>query len=105
MARPSRADVSDLSDLSISAIYAPDVDPGIARRIDGAPGLRPAGSDNPNSRVWMVPGTPGKLANEESRWHWMIGWSEIVIWFGAIVLTAPVHRRRALPALDDGVDA
>jgi len=105
MARPSRADVSDLSDLSISAIYAPDVDPGIARRIDGAPGLRPAGSDNPDSRVWIVPGTPSKLVNEESRWHWMIGWSEIVIWFVAIVLTAPVHRRRALPALDDEADA
>jgi GT2 family glycosyltransferase len=105
MARPSRADVSDLSDLGISAIYAPDVDPGIARRIDGAPGLRPAGSDNPNSRVWMVPGTPGTVVNEESRWHWMIGWSEILIWIGAIVLTAPVHRRRALPALDEGVDA
>lgn len=105
MARPSRADVSDLSALSISAIYAPAVDPGIARRIDGAPGLRPAGSDNPDSRVWVVPGTPGTLTNEESRWRWLIGWSEIVIWLSAIVLTAPVHRRRSLPALDDGVDA
>jgi GT2 family glycosyltransferase len=105
MARPSRSDVADLSDLSITAIYAPNVDPGIARRIDGAPGLKPAGSDNPNSRVWMVPGTPRALTNQASRWHWLIGWSEIVIWFGAIVLTAPVHRRRALPALDDGADA
>lgn len=105
LARPSRDDVDDLSDLSVSAIYAPDVDPGIARRIDGAPGLRPAGSDNPNSRVWMVPGTPGTLTNEASRWHWLVGWSEIVIWLGAIVLTAPVHRRRALPALDDGAES
>lgn len=105
LARPSRADVADLSDLGISAIYAPGVDPGIARRIDGAPGLRPAGSDSPDSRVWTVPGTPADVVSEASRWRWLVGWTEIVIWFAAIVLTAPVHRRRALPALDDGVDA
>jgi hypothetical protein len=105
MARPSRADVAELSKFGISAIYAPNVDPGIARRIDGAPGLRPAGSDSPNSRVWMVPGTPAVLTGEASQWRWLIGGSEVAIWLIAIVLTAPVHRRRALPALDDGVDS
>jgi GT2 family glycosyltransferase len=105
LARPSRADVDELSAFGVSAIYAPGVDPGIARRIDGAPGLRPAGSDSPDSRVWVVPGTPDKLSAHASPWRWTIGAAELLTWLVAIVLTAPVHRRRALPALDDGGDA
>jgi hypothetical protein len=106
LARPSPHDVEQLTTLGISAIYAPNVDPGIARRIDGAPGLRPAGSDSPRSRVWTVPGKAAELSGESSRWRWLIGGAEIVAWLAAIVLTAPVRRRRALPTLgDDGEGA
>jgi len=106
LARPSPEDVEHLSDLGVSAIYAPEVDPGIARRIDGAPGLRPAGSDSPRSRVWVLPGKPAELSGEAPRWRWLVGGSMISAWLVAIVLTAPVRRRRALPTLgDEGDDA
>lgn len=101
LARPSRGDVAQLSALGVSSIYAPDVDPGIARRIDGAPGLRPAGSDSPRSRVWTLPGKPTKLTGGTSRWRWVIGSGQVGAWLAAIVLTAPVRRRRSLPALGD----
>ena len=104
LARPAPEDVARLSGLGISAIYAPDVDPGIARRIDGAPGLRPAGSDSPQSRVWVLPGKPAELSGEASRWRWLVGGSMIAAWFTAIVLTAPVRRRRTLPTLGDEGD-
>ena len=106
LARPAPEDVERLSDLGVSAIYAPEVDPGIARRIDGAPGLRPAGSDSPRSRVWVLPGKPAELSAEAPRLRWLVGGSMITAWLVAIVLTAPVRRRRALPTLgDEGEDA
>ncbi|HUP99882.1 MAG TPA: glycosyltransferase family 2 protein [Aeromicrobium sp.] len=104
LARPAPDDVARLSSLGVTAIYAPEVDPGIARRIDGAPGLRPAGSDSPRSRVWVVPGKPSELTDEPSRWRWLIGAGEIAVWLIAIVLTAPVRRRRTLPTLGDDGD-
>jgi GT2 family glycosyltransferase len=104
LARPAPEDVERLSDLGVSAIYAPNVDPGIARRIDGAPGLRPAGSDSPRSRVWVLPGKPAKLSAEASPWRWLVGGSMITAWLVAMVLTAPVRRRRALPTLGDEGD-
>ncbi|HKY57419.1 MAG TPA: glycosyltransferase family 2 protein [Aeromicrobium sp.] len=104
LARPALDDVERLSDLGISAIYAPAVDSGIARRIDGAPGLRPAGSDSPQSRVWVLPGEPAELSGEAPRWRWLVGGSMIAAWLVAIMLTAPVRRRRALPTLGDEGD-
>ncbi len=106
LARPAPEDVRQLSRLGISAIYAPRADPGIARRIDGAPGLRPAGSDSPQSRVWMLPGKPAELTGEAPRWRWAIGAGMVLAWLSAIMLTAPVRRRRPLPTLgDEGEDA
>jgi hypothetical protein len=104
LARPAPEDVERLSRLGISAIYAPQVDPGIARRIDGAPGLRPAGSDSPRSRVWVLPGKPAELTGEAPRWRWAVGASMVGAWLVAVVLTAPVRRRRALPTLGDEGD-
>jgi hypothetical protein len=104
LARPAPEDVKSLSDLGISAIYAPDADPGIARRIDGAPGLRPAGSDSPQSRVWMLPGTPADLSGKAPMWRWVVDGGMVAAWLAAILLTAPVRRRRALPMLGDEGD-
>jgi len=104
LARPAAEDVERLSDLGVSAIYAPNVDPGIARRIDGAPGLRPAGSDSPRSRVWLLPGKPATLSGDAPRWRWLVDGSMITAWLTAIMLTAPVRRRRTLPMLGDEGD-
>jgi GT2 family glycosyltransferase len=104
LARPAAEDVARLSALGVSTIYAPEADPGIARRIDGAPGLKPAGSDSPRSRVWVLPHQPDTLTSNVSRWRSLIGAGEIAVWLAAVVLTAPVRRRRALPTLGDEGD-
>lgn len=104
LARPAPEDVADLSKVGITTIYAPDVDPGIARRIDGAPGLQPAGSDSPRSRVWELPGKPTPVSDEASRWRWLASTASVAVWVAAIVLTAPVRRRRSLPRLGDEGD-
>jgi hypothetical protein len=104
LARPSRQDVAALSTLGIGSIYAPHADPSIVRRIDGAPGLEPAGSDSPDSRVWLLSDTPANVETHASRWRRLIGGGELAAWLIAIALTAPVRRRRALPALGDEGD-
>jgi GT2 family glycosyltransferase len=104
LARPSRQDVAALSKLGVGAIYVPHAAPSVVRRIDGAPGLEPAGSDSPDSRVWLLSDAPAEVESQASRWRWLIGGGELAAWVIAIVLTAPVRRRRALPALGDEGD-
>lgn len=105
LARPSRQDVAALAELGVGAIYLPHADPNVIRRVDGAPGLEPAGSDSPDSRVWLLTDPPRAVQSQASRWRWLVGGAEVTAWLVAIVLTAPVHRRRTLSMLgDDGVD-
>jgi hypothetical protein len=101
LARPSRQDVAALAKLGVSAIYLPDADPSVVRRVDGAPGLEPAGSDSPDSRVWLLVDRPTLTEARGPWWRWLVGAAEVLAWLTAIVLTAPVRRRRALPALVD----
>ena len=54
LARASASDIRALEAVGIDAIYAPRADPEVARRIDSAPLLEPAGSDRPDSRVWTL---------------------------------------------------
>src|SRR5699024_4511817 len=46
--------VEVLAEHGITAIYAPVVDPQVARRLDAMPALAPAGSDRSGSRVWST---------------------------------------------------
>ncbi len=101
LARASVSDVRALSDIGIDAIYAPRADPEVARRIDAAPLLEPAGSDRPGSRVWFLSGKPNTARADGPAWHWMLGTGQAVLWVAAIVLTAPVRRRHVPVALGD----
>lgn len=100
LARPSRQDVSELAALGIGAIYLPAADLSVVRRVDGAPGLEPAGSDSPDSRVWLLTDPPQHVSSQGSRWRWLISGAEVAVWLGALGMTAPVHRRRVPPTLD-----
>ncbi|HSI26177.1 MAG TPA: glycosyltransferase family 2 protein [Aeromicrobium sp.] len=101
LARPSRQDVGALAELGIGAIYLPHADRSLVRRVDGAPGLEPAGSDSPDSRVWLLTDEPRVVKSRATRWRWLIGGAEVGAWLMAIVLTAPVHRRRTPSTLED----
>jgi hypothetical protein len=101
LARASISDVRALTDLGIDAIYAPRADPEVARRIDSAPLLEPAGSDRPGSRVWFLTGTPSTARDDGPAWHWALGVGQAVLWVAAIILTAPVRRRHVPVALGD----
>jgi hypothetical protein len=101
LARPSRQDVAALAELGIGAIYLPHADRSLIRRVDGAPGLEPAGSDSPDSRVWLLTDEPRAVTSRATRWRWLIGGAEVGAWLLAIVLTAPVHRRRTPSMLED----
>ncbi len=91
VAEPSSAVVQELADAGIQAIYLPDASTDAAARVSAAPGLAPAGSDRPGSRVWTIEGEPsdGEVdAPEASAARpalvgiWLLGWGALVI--GAI---------------------
>jgi GT2 family glycosyltransferase len=87
------AQVSDLTAQGVDAVYLPQADRALAQRLDALPGLRAAGSDDPASRVWTTEGAvlpdPGG-----SWWRTVVAGVQAVAWLAAIVLTAPVRRRR-----------
>jgi hypothetical protein len=93
LAQATPADVKELSAAGIDAIYAPNVDPEVGRRIDGAAYLSPAGSDRPGSRVWTLSLTPGNPHVSAPWWHNAVTAVELLLWIAAIIMTAPVRRR------------
>lgn len=101
LAQATPADVRALGTAGIGAIYAPRADPELARRIDAAPGLLPAGSDRPGSRVWTLPSTPLDTGAPAPWWHRAVVPAQVVLWLSAIVLTAPAPRRRVPEPLGD----
>lgn len=94
------ADVKKLGAVGIDAIYAPDVDPEVARRIDAAAYLAPAGSDRPGSRVWTLSIKPGHPSVSAPWWHRAVTGAQLLLWVVAIIMTAPVRRR----AVDEEFD-
>ncbi len=105
LAQATTADVDALGDLGIDAIYAPHVDAEVSRRIDAAPRLSPAGSDEPGSRVWTLTPQPNDDAASPPWWHRGLIGLQALAWLVAIVLTAPVRRRTAPEPLDDEEEA
>ena len=101
LAQGTAADVRALSDYGIDAIYAPRVDPDVARRIDATPLLSPAGSDSPQSRVWTLTVDPQSDHATAPSWHPVVAGVQVLAWLVAIVFTAPVRRREIASALDD----
>ncbi|MEJ7633975.1 glycosyltransferase family 2 protein [Aeromicrobium sp.] len=96
LAQATVADIEALSAAGIDSIYAPQADPELSRRIDAAPRLDPAGSDQPGSRVWTLSSKPGVNTDITPWWHGVLMVLQSLLWLVAIVLTAPV-RRRAVP--------
>lgn len=90
VAEPSSASVQDLADAGVQAIYLPDASTDAAARISAAPGLAPAGSDRPGSRVWTVEVEPSddidtpeaSAARPVLVGVWLLGWGALAI--GAI---------------------
>ncbi len=105
LAQATTADVDALGDLGIDSIYAPHVDAEVSRRIDAAPRLSPAGSDEPGSRVWTLTPQPNDDAASPPWWHRGLIALQALAWLVAIVLTAPVRRRAAPEPLDDEEEA
>jgi len=102
LSNPSGSDLSTLAGFGVGAIYAPAVDPELARRLDAAPGLEPAGSEDPKSRVWTLPEEPAKAQSTGagSLWNPVVAGVQVLLWLFAIILTAPVRQRRR-PHKDD----
>ncbi len=101
LARASAGDVQVLEEIGIDAIYAPQADPEVARRIDSAPLLEPAGSEDPSSRVWTLSAQPARGDDQAAVWRWGVATLQALLWVAAIILTAPVRRRHVPEALDD----
>lgn len=100
LAQPTERDVDALTALGISAIYAPDADPELTRRIAAAPKLQPSGSDQPDAQVWTLVDKPAADRSTAPLWHSLVIGLQILIWVIAIVLTLPVRRRGAVSGVD-----
>ncbi|KWU68090.1 hypothetical protein AWX17_27570 [Priestia megaterium] len=102
VAEPSASPVQELADAGVEAIYLPDASTDAAVRISAAPGLAPAGSDRPGSRVWTVEVEPSDDAHvpEASAARpvlvgiWLVGWGALVI--GAIPGRGRVEQEEEL---------
>lgn len=95
LAQSTAAEVEALAGAGIGAIYAPDADPDLVRRVDAAPLLEQSGSDNVASRVWTLEPEPDLASPSAPSWHRLVIALQALIWLIAIVLTAPVRRRSA----------
>ncbi|MET0449425.1 MAG: glycosyltransferase family 2 protein [Aeromicrobium sp.] len=96
LAQSSGTEVEALSRAGIDAIYAPDADAELIRRVDATPLLSPSGSDDAGSRVWVLDPEPVLDDAAAPWWHRAVIALQAVLWLVAIILTAPV-RRRATP--------
>jgi GT2 family glycosyltransferase len=93
LAQSSGDAIDAISAAGVDAIYAPEADIDLAQRIDAAPRVAPAGSERPGSRVWTLSGDPQAQHAGAPWWHRGLTIVQILLWLGAIVLTAPVRRR------------
>lgn len=95
LSNPTNRGIQALSGLGISAIYAPaEVDGELARRLDAAPGLNPSGSDDPESRVWLIDAEAPPTEHGGSYARWVAAGLHLALIMIAIILTAPVRQRR-----------
>ncbi|RLV54640.1 glycosyltransferase family 2 protein [Aeromicrobium phragmitis] len=87
LATSSGSDVEELARYGVDAIYLPDADTSIAQGISAAPGLLPAGSDRPGSRVWTLDAVEASAGEppEAGAWRpyavggWLVAWAALAI--------------------------
>lgn len=101
LAQSTGPEVEALSRAGIDAIYAPNADPELTRRIDAAPSLEQTGSDSASSRVWTLSSEPQLNRPAGPWWHRVLMAWQVLLWLAAIILTIPVRRRAAPDPLDD----
>lgn len=94
LGRGTDADIRALAAAGVDAIYAPDAEADLARRIDSAPLVEQSGSDRPGSRVWTLSADPTLDRAEVPRWRRAVSGVQVLVWLVAVVLTTPVRRRR-----------
>ncbi len=94
LGRGTDSDIAALSAAGVDAIYAPDVEPELARRIDSTPRIEQSGSDQPGSRVWTLDSDPDVNDVAVPWWRRGVAGVQVVVWIVALLLTAPVRRRR-----------
>jgi GT2 family glycosyltransferase len=94
LARGTEADVTALGAAGVDAVYAPSIEPELARRIDSAPGVEQSGSDRPGSRVWTLSTTPDLAGADVPAWRRLVSAAQVAVWLAALVLAMPVRRRR-----------
>ncbi|MGA9716365.1 MAG: glycosyltransferase family 2 protein [Aeromicrobium sp.] len=100
LGRGTDADITTLAAAGVDAIYAPEVEAELARRIDSVPRLEQSGSDDPRSRVWTLSSEPTLRDGRVPAWRRVVAGGLVIVWVMAVLLTTPVRRRRA-----DVVDA
>ena len=93
LARPTESDIEALGAAGVGSIYLPDADPELARRIDGAPGLEPTGSDSPDARAWVLSDEPVVEQVSVPMWRRAVVGLQSVLWVVAVLLITPVRRR------------
>lgn len=93
LARGTESDIATLSAAGIDAIYVPNAEAELARRIDSAPLLEQSGSDQAGSRVWTLRAEPSLSQAEVPTWRRVVSAVQLFAWVIAVLMTMPVRRR------------
>jgi len=94
LSNPAETDLAELAGYGIGAIYLPaPADEDIVTVLDSAPLLAPAGSPDPDSKVWTLPGADPSPVQPSSPNRPWIAAAHLAALAVTIVMAAPGRRR------------